>query len=512
MSIYRFGNDSLVDEITFHHTGGGGARAYLHARPGADMAALDALKKSLTSSGLQSTPIEEDGKAVLEVRGYRKADDNLLDVLYRNGSILGKYQKEETPDDKITFWDKLKKNTLRASGVTYFIGDMSYLTYGAREAFDIAGKLTKPQSLAAAIFYAAGSPFMWAFGHGDKSSLQLKHLSYNMINELSADGVKIPKDAAIHDVANGHNSTLGKKIHTFLSRYPSEMTNAIFGLAGSMIIWEKAIDLKTFKWHPLAILKQEGFQGLKASLNRKEFIRGQSAHDLKSVLMDIGLGALTVSAGLVSVFVQEEVPKPDEPKQKGLARAWQWVKEKPLRTAGYLLIASTGAHAGSTWVDYKYVKSIDTEKLPPIQVKEVEHLRGSLPRRALFVALSLLAEGLMSISSKGHGDGVISDNSLEHSSFAVAADLVARTTPEKREEVLAKTVAFLSGKKHLGGDAKVIEEGVRAQLATINANPWACLAPPAPKSDTQPEEEKTNWRGRTIASQQMAQEATVPAF
>ena len=102
-------------------------------------------------------------------------------------------------------------------------------------------------------------------------------------------------------------------------------------------------------------------------------------------------------------------------------------------------------------------------------------LRGSLPGRALFVGSSLTAEVLMSLSSKGHGAGVISDKSLDNSAYAVAADLLHRTQKDKRPEMLDTLANFLADKRHLSREKSEVLDGINTQLQVIESNPWAAL-------------------------------------
>ncbi len=477
--------------MVIRRTDGGGTRAYLHAREGASTAVLNNIKKALTEHAWQWTPILEGDRPMLEVRGFGKDESKLLPLLTAAG-VTGPVQKEATSDDKLSFTDKFKKNTLKASGYAYFLGDMGFLVYGWKESLRETTKSAKYLDLLGGVFYALGSPFIAFFGRGDKSDIQFRHLSYNMVREFDKNGVNIPRDASVRAVANGHNTTTWKKINTFFHRYPAEITNSIFALAGAMIFSKGAIK---YREH-LA----KGVKGSKAGT---------------PLLMDMALGAMTMLAGLISVFVEEEPAKPGEPRKTGLAGAWQFIKEKPLRAAGVALGISTLSHAGSTYLAYKgAVKALENPPANPtaLQIealKDAANKKSALPGRALFVAANLTAEGLMAISSKGHGAGVISDESLDKSAYAVGADLVYRTPPERREAMFNRVTAFLAGKEHLGGDKNAIVKGVREQLAAMEENPWsgAPVKRRTAEISAVPAKESTLWQGR-VANAQMEPAAT----
>lgn len=476
MTIYSFNSaNSPVEKLTVRHTDGGGVRAYIQARGNATPDQLDSIKHTLTSNNMQWTPIQDDGSPALEIRGIGKNEVHLMRLLDDSGAINGGYKKEQTTDDQFRYKDKFKNNTLRASGLTYFVGDAGFLSYGWKTAFK-NGRLDKPPALLSGIFYALGTPFIAIFGRGDKSDLQFRHMSYSMIHEMEDKGIEIPKDASVRAVAHGHNTTIGKKVKTFLARYPSEICNSLFGVAGGMIIWDKTIDLRRMKAGAAtaaATMEEFAVNGLAHG----------SGHSRASIIMDMGLGAMTIMGGLVSLLVEEEPRKPGEKRKHGLAGAWEFVKEKPLRTAGLLFMGSTLWHAGSTAKDWKDINlALKASPMPSgARLAELKGLRGALPGRALFVVAGLAAETLMAISSKGHGNGVVSDKSLDDSAYAVAADLVYHSPEAKRDMMFKNVTTFLEERKHLAGDRKTIEQGVRTQLAAMQSNPWvALIAKPAP--------------------------------
>jgi len=474
VSIYRFNDHSLIENVTIERSAGGGMRAYLFARAGSDPAKLESLKSAFNAHGILWAPTSEDGRAVLELRGLKQDESSLLRLLKMQGAVTSNYQKSASIGDKISLEDSLKKNTLKASGWAYFIGDMSFLVYGWKEAFE-GKKLTKPAALIAGIFYALGTPAMMFFGRGDKSDFQLKDISNNTLNELKKQGVSIPDGAAISAVSSGHTASFGRRVLNFLQRYPAEITNGLFGVAGTMMLWTGIRDYKN--------VRQE------IAKNGKQ----NKGSRLVTAIIDMGIGVFTVFSGLVSVFVEEEEPNRNEPKNTGLARAWQFVTEKPLRTAGAALGISTLGHATATAIQYK-AGEIST---------------SAVAGRGVFSFTNLSAEGLMAISSKGHGAGVKSDNSLDRSVYAVMADLVQRSPSENRERLIEQLTSYLSGKKHLGGEASAISQGIREQLATYANNPWITpTATQTPSMEKPAEEPSTRWQKKMTPAQAETLSAT----
>lgn len=484
MTVYYFDNSPVIDNVKIVHSAGGRHTAYIRARDGADGAALEQIKKSLTHDEMQWTPVRHNGEYVLEVRNIGRSGKNLLHFLADEGVVRDEPRQEANSDNRVTAWDKFKANTLRWSGWAYFFGDMNFIAYGWKKAFTadpVSGKrkITNPQLLLAGLFYASGSPFISIFGTGDKSDMQLRNMSYDTLQHLAGTGMAIPENSSILSVTHRHNSNAWRKMVGKFERYPAEIANSFFGLAGTMVVWEGGKDLAKF---------------------RHESRSGQPhARNVTSIMMDMGLGVMSFLAGLVSVFVQEEPRKPGVPRKEGFAGIWQWVQEKPLRVAGGLLGMSTISHAGSSAIGYARARRIlaDPNSTEAQRADALEEKRA-LPNRALFAGGNMAAEGLMSVSSKGHGKGVESDASLEPSIYAVMADMVLRSPKENQEKLLASISDYLSQTDNLNVHKDTIRKGIEAQMNDLARHPWMGLAA-AGKTESKIQEEpsgqsSTKWQ------------------
>lgn len=483
MTVYHFDNSAVIDHVEVTHSAGGRHTAYIRARENAGGAALEQIKKSLTHAEMQWTPVKRNDEYVLEVRNIGNTGKSLLHFLADEGVVSGEPRKEVNPATQVKAWDKFRANTLRWSGLAYFFGDMNFVAYGWKKAFtpDPVGgrrKLTNPQLLLAGLFYAAGSPFISIFGTGDKSDMQLRNMSFDTLQYLVSTGVKIPENSSLLSVTHKHNATPWRKLVSKFERYPSEIANSLFGLAGIMVIWEGGKDLSKF---------------------RREAKSGQPhARNASSIIMDMGLGLMSFLAGLVSDLVPEEPRKEGEPRKPGLAGAWQWVQEKPLRTAGYLLGASTVSHAGSSAVGYVRARKIlaDPNSTDAQRADALEEKRA-LPNRAIFAVGNMAAEGLMSVSSKGHGKGVESDSSLEPSMYAVMADMILRSQKEDREKILTTVSDHLSQPDFLNLSRERIRKGIEDQMADLMRHPWMGINAPVKtesKAQEEPAQKNTKWQ------------------
>lgn len=458
VTIYRFGNNSVIDEIAVRHSTGGGVRAYMHAREGADPAALAKIKNSLTTDSLRWAPVTHEGKPALEVRDIGRNGRKLLQFLAAQGATTGTAQKEANPEDEIKFKDKVRNNLLRLSGLLYTAGDIGFLYNGWEEAFENP-KLRNPrelfnknnlsptgiQTLLSGIFYALGSPVMTFFGRGDKSDIQLRHLSYDALKFLESNGVKIPQNASILSVTYKHNANPWRLLKGKLERYPAEIGNSLFGLAGAMLVWS----------------------GIKRSHLIKQ---GKSEKSPIAARSDIVLGISTMLAGLVSL-IEEEPLQPGEPKKTGFAGAWQFVKEKPLRMVAILLGISTVGHGTSTISDYMKARNIPQDATQE-QREEIKRNAKGTTGRMVFTGTNLAAEVAMSFASKGHGEGVESDPSLKSTTYAVMADLIERSPPDTRNHVLELISDYLAKEENLNLPQDDVKASIIAQMQETQQNPW----------------------------------------
>lgn len=472
MSIYQYAKPSPIDEVAFAKTANGALRAYLRAEANADASVLyDAVCK-LKDKGWQCIPSLHKGNPALEVRGFKR-EGELLAFLDEGKWIQGTPKRTETPEEKHSFMDKLRKRSLQASGVFYFLGDGGFTTYGILESNlmkkrNPAHTQQKKQweNILAGLAYAAGTWSLVGFGRNEQSDLQIKDISRQLIAHLEKESVKTTPDCAITSVVEDKKKGWLESAHEFFRRYPSEMFCLFTGIAGIFVATAAARHHVLGKPRPGADAKE--------------------IRDMRSEgWADVGLGTITALSCAYGGLMQEKEHDPDDPQAVGLKRVWEWVREKPLRVTGYGLMVSTLCHAWSTFKAYTSAK----------RVGDNDRMR-SVPFRAAFVGLNLIAEFLMSVSSKGHGEGVESDETVEASMKAIAADLIAKQKPYRREPLVEYMSKFLGRRDVLGGKDTEIASELRTLIAAQLKNPWT-LAAPAQQQEapsTVPSQEPQRWR------------------
>lgn len=419
--------------MTFHKAANGGIRAYIHARENTSQDTLNTIICKLQEAGMQCIPYSYDGNPALEVRGF-KNESRLVASLQDKKWVSGEARIQNTTDDHVSFADKLKKNTLQASGIFYLLGDACYATYGYKKGHW--------EDMLAGLFYLCGSSSLVGYGQNDLADLQIKDIAKKIESEVDRQGAALPDNCSLRSITNDYNKGLLSNTNELLRRYPSETMNTFFGLAGACIA------ASAFRHHILHP------SGLDAKAIRENTRAGW---------MDVGLGTMTMAAGAVSALVKEKARDPDDPLPTTVVgKVKDFIQHKPLSVAGMGYIISTLCHAASTRENIKTARRTGDMTV-----------MKSVPYRAAFVGLNIVAEVLMAFSSKGHGEGVVSDVSVDESALAITADLIARQPREMQEHLIEYMAGFLGKQEVLAMKNEEIIAKLHMQVETMHNNPWA---------------------------------------
>jgi len=430
MALYIYPQPSPIDRLYVVKTDKGDYRAYLHASDSANGDLRKQVVEAMYQKRWQTVPTTHLDLPTLEVRGFGSPDE-LFEFLAEKKWVTGKAKQLPTPGDNVTFSDMLRQRTLQASGISYMIGDYGFFVYGLK------GKNTL--DTAAALAYAAGTWALAGFGQSNHAQLDIEKLTKQMATHLQQNKSSIPADLSLTRIAEDRPRSVLENTGNFLSTYPSEIFCAVTGLAGALVA---AAAVQKYKAAP--------------------------KHEQIEHLLDVGLGSITLASCTIGGLVKEKHRDPDEPLPEGtMEQIWEWIREKPLRLTGYGLMVSTMFHAVST---SKVV--LDARKLP-LGSLERQAKMDPILGRAQFVVCNLLAEFLMSISSKGHGEGVESDPSVERSMISVAAELIVNKPAEYREDLIKTMTKFLGDPKALGSKNSTVETDLRAAVQSALENPWA---------------------------------------
>jgi hypothetical protein len=467
VSVYSYPESKVIDEVTFRTTERGTSRAYLHANPAIDAASLQKIIEELRTNGWNCIPYSENGKSLLEVRGFKKPTQ-VMKELEKNQWVQGESVYTKSDEDHISFTEKFKKRSLQASGWAYSIGDVAFFTYGY--------KGSSPLDMAAGVFYGFPTLPLIIYGRNDQSEFQIKDVAKQMRDEFKRQNVNLAPDCSLQSIVTDHKKGLINNAADLLRRYPSEFMNLSYAVAGACIM---AAGFKHLNRGATA-------EGIDGYLKHLQKTNPNATREMAHVFarknnkienwLNVGVGTFTVGAGLLATSIKEKAHDPDAPEKHGIDALWEKIKQHPLAIAGGGYIVSTLLHAVSTATAMKGM--------------DAKH-KKAVPWRALFVASALTAEILVAISSKGHGEGVKSDKSVDHSILALTAELIAKQPAHMQNQLIEHMSHFLGRPDVLAMKNEEAEKLLRAQVEAMRKNPWAiCIqdqaSPPAFAAAQQP--------------------------
>ncbi len=482
MSICKYPESPMIDEVAFRKTSSGALRAYLHLKDNADQGMLTGVVDTLRSRGWQAIPTSENDRPELEVRGFRN-ESQLITALQEKKCIAGTGTRIEEAGDKVTFGDKFGKQTLFLSSLSYLAGDLAFYLYGNKE------NCALKRSAGLAYFGGTFSNFLFGsnplIGRPDRSDLDIHDMSQKMADYMNSQNIQMSPESSINSILDDHKKGLIKKGDDLCRHYPVEMMNSFYALAGVCIaaaaykqlhvpVDPKGVEQYVAKRISAIKAAAPGAHIPPADI-AKLHERGTTLlnklHHTTSWL-DVGLGGLTFGSAIFGNLVGEKKRDPDEPHRQGLEGIWDWIQERPLTMTGAGYMVATMCHAVSTGIDYS-VGTVESKK--------------ALMFRGTFVATNLIAELLIAMSSKGHGHGVVADDSITHSMISIAADTIAKQPPNMQEDMIEHVARFLGQKDTLALKDEDVKRDLRHQVEIMRNNPWAHASAACLK-----EEAKTN--------------------
>jgi hypothetical protein len=494
MPLYRYSGSSTIDEVRFFSNENGGTRAYLHAAKHADPEKLQAVIHDLNKQGFVTSPCHLNGQEVLEVRGFGK-ESKLRAALGEVGAVHGHPHRDELGDDKLDVLAWFKQKSLIISALFYLVGDFCFIKYEkVNTKIKDTKKDEKHAALNAAIAtfntdksaankvaeytdvdnrskFAKSKVWDWLAGYGylagstsslaslmlrgDTSQMELGSIS-RFISDAARDaGLEVAGHPALQN-AMGLHDTRSKAAKVFTT-YSAEMMNLSFATAGL------AIAKDSFETHQRLSKEEKAFGHV------YDFSKDQRHLDDKSVAFkDVVLGTGTVLSGVTSSIIKEKPVDPNKQRKKGVAGVIEYMKERPLRIAGAGYLISTVIHL---WSSLQERGSIKNEN--KIRGTDNQFPTDHTTYRLGFVIMNLIAEVIMYFSSKGHGEGMKSDESLDITATSMVAQMIAKKPLEEREALVNTMAEALAQQQALGIKVDKAKTMLHEQLAALEKNPWA---------------------------------------
>ena len=478
MSIYAYQHCKVLDEVVFRRTANGALRAYIHACPQIEKGKVEEVLQAFKAKGYESIPFTVNGKPMLEVRGFKR-ESEFITMLSDNGYVDDKPTITQEAADKNSWGDLFRKRSLQLSGAAMMVADLGFIAYGAKN--------KRWEEALAGLAYLGGSATLLGYGRNDQSAFQIREGAQLILEHAKQKGYAIPEDTSAADVGGVRRDSVVRKVDNFFRQHPSEIGNMMYVAAGGLIA-------------------KSALQHRALAKPRDDMSAKQISEMRKGGWGDVGLGSVTIGSGLIATTVKEKAKDPDAEHHSGVGGIVDWIRESPLRAAGYGYIGSTLCHAYTTFVEHKEAKRVVNDK--KVSLKERGHAQehlNAIPWRVLFVTATLAGEVLLSISSKGHGEGVVSDSTVDDSIVAVAAELITKQPKHMQEALIQEMGKFLGMQDVLALKDDEAVDRLRRQVEEMRCNPWASKVPEAA-----PEAEKLN--PAAVADKVVLAKEAVPAW
>jgi len=307
LSIYSYPQSKIIDEVTFKKTANGAIRAYLHAHTGMDTPSVQTILQKLKDKTFECIPFTLDGKPVVEVRGF-KNEAHFLKKMAGEGWVEGDPVIKASPEDNISWMDIIRKRSIQLSGLVMMAADTGFIMYGAKE--------KHWENALAGLSYLGGSTTLFAYGRNDQSELQIREMAQMILQKARERGFAIPDESAASSVGRMRKESALRQVDNFFRAHPAEIGNMMYFAAGTLVA--------------KAALQHHAFATPRPGMTRQ-----QIGEMRKEGWKDTGLGAMTMSSGLLATMVKEKAIDPDQPKSTGLGGIVDWIREKPLRLASY---------------------------------------------------------------------------------------------------------------------------------------------------------------------------------
>lgn len=447
LAIYRYTSGSPIDEVAVFTNEGGGRRAYIHASANASPEQLDQIKAAFSSREWKSVPITHNGQPALEVRGFKKPEQ-LFELLESHRWVSGTPEITQAEGDIRTKAQVAKNASLMLAGISYNVGDASYMTYTFKRAASEwhhggGARFFGVMDIVAGVGYTLGSLALTFHGAHDQSQNIIRKSTKKLHDFFRQEGTNVSDDASLKTIQKEPDRNIFGKINDLARKYPSETLNSVYVGVG-------------------ATLSAAAFYRASAALSLPKTHKLQPTW--KEEAWDVGLGVVTGTSALTGLLVKERKIDPED-RRTGLGRIIDWVEEKPLRATGFGYMIATGFHAVGTYK--KYYSPHEIDQAARKQIRETVVWRG------MFVAANVVSEILLSISSKGHGVGVKPDDSVDKTVLAAAAETIAHNTPDKQAAMIQHTAGYLSAANLIEGKASDIAAHLAKEVQDAKANPWS---------------------------------------
>lgn len=470
----------------------------------ADLAQMKALTQSLKSQRWTVAADRYNGKPALRIRGFDQ-DTTLLSALKKAGAIskdvdeVHDIVKAEGKSGMEGLKQWAKDNSMVAAGISYLVADGLIFASGAVRK-DVNG-------MAQGLSWGLTSAILAIFGTPDPKH-QMESLYVDMKRHFEQSGTPpTPDQQQMLRFLQGHPDHFTNKFVDFIYEYPTEIFNTLQGYGG--------------------------MQGFLAGINQKKFNptdilnpKGQPNYFKMAAGLCVAggmWGALLIredpEAGMTDAEKEKKFLDRLEGKPEAAPKAISvtedpinWVKQKPLRLAGYgamlnnFLVGIGAVFHEQPDINHYFKGGVRDKLMSEIglpgelgteearinksgdvrAILEMDHKKAALAKidkaqmarrtGVKFDALSpfpnIMGNWLYSLSPKDRS-GKLKEAGYLDELYTMAANMLENAPPEQRAERLTKFAGFMAGRKEMKSSVDEIIDAVNAKLAQLKDNPWA---------------------------------------
>lgn len=466
-----------VDFVALHKE----EEAIIHTPEGATRASLQRIPDALRDQGMVATPDVVNGEYVLRVQRFG-GRERLLRTLEESGYTQGvpTHSSQDTDKEHKTeksLMDRVKEDSVRASGVMYLVGD-GLLT--------MAG-LLRGDAAEAATGLVWGSTGVVLTAYGKKNPDVQDKILYNKLNEFfKKEGVNLAVEGNEQALTNlAGEQGLETRMKTFLYDHPVEFNNTLQGLGGVMMA--------------------------------KSGYFNQRNHNGTPNYFKTGAG-VSVAVGQWGGMLMQSTPKEKDDPDPSVG-SMEWFQEKPLRLTGVLTVTNNLLNlAGAYFHDRPQNHHVDTveraeyerllEKGKGAQlntedskhfvalekkmnsfdgVKERDH-EGKPTKTAMLgeknaawfnvaaAASYMVANALYGMSDKNTSVSLKDIGKMDEV-YAVAAHVIGAQKPEVQAGMIEQVAGYLSTQPDVNQKAEDIAAQLKVKVRQLEHNPWASNIP-----------------------------------
>ena len=455
--------------------------AIIYAPEGMSREALQQIPDALRDQGMVATPDVVKGEYVLRVQHFGTRE-RFLRTLEQSGFTQGAPEHfvtefDKKPEEPASLMERVKKDSVRASGVLYLAGDALLAVAG----------LLRGDAAEAATGLIWGSTGAVLTLYGKKDPDVQDKILYNKLSEffhkeglnLSVEG----NEQGLQHLAGEHG--LAEKAKEFLYDHPVEFNNTL--QAGGGLLMAKS-----------------GFYNQRNEKGTPNYYKTAAG--------------LMVATGQTAGMVVDAKPRDkDEPEPQ--VGSIDWFHEKPLRITGVLAFSNNlSGLAGAALHDQPYNKHIENVMKPEVaeliaksngaagltyaehtdliaKQKKVDSFEGIVSRDehgkvtktkmgdkqavkfnvgAAFCYMA--ANALYGMSSKDTSVSLKDIGKLDEV-YAVVAHVIGAQSPDVQQGMVERVAGYLSTQPDVNQTADDIAKELRMKMRQMEHNPWASNIP-----------------------------------